>query len=89
MDSPSDHLSVDPEVLIQNLASCTKDGGSFRLNPEAFSATVSVPTPGVLDKALSHVGIKDWWDAFGDSADLKKALGIRKAGTRLKKHEAA
>ena len=49
------------------------------MNPEAFSATVTVLSPEALDKTLSHIGVKDWWDAFGDSAELRKALGTKKS----------
>jgi hypothetical protein len=79
IDSPSDHLSVDLALLIRNLASCTSEGGSFLLNPEAFSATVSVPTPSVLARTLSHIGLKDdWWDSLGDSDELRNVLGTKK-----------
>jgi hypothetical protein len=79
IDSPPDHLALDFTLLIQNLASCTNKGGAFLLNPEAFSATVSVPTPGVVEKALSHIGVKNLWDALGGSPELQKALGTRKS----------
>jgi hypothetical protein len=79
IDSPLDHLSVDPTLLIQNLASCIDGGDSFSLNPEAFSATVAVPTPAVLDRTLSNIGVRDWWDSCGANADLRQVLGTKKS----------
>jgi hypothetical protein len=79
IESPPDHIAVDFTSLIQNLASCVNDGGKVVLNPEAFSATVSVPTPGVIDKALSHIGVKSFWDDLGNSSQLQKALGTKKS----------
>jgi hypothetical protein len=86
IDSPSDHLSVDFTELIRNLASCTNDDGAFLLNADAFSATVSVPTPRVLDKTFSQIGVNDWKACGGDD-ELKAALGTTKPKDTAKKAE--
>jgi hypothetical protein len=85
IDAPRDHLTLDIESLISNLASCKRGSGSFRLNAQAFSATVTGASPSVIEKALQYVDVSDWWDGVGASATLAKHLqtkGARATGDR-------
>jgi len=85
IDAPRDHLSMDIESLIANLASCKRGSGSFRLNPQAFSAIVTGASPMVIEKALRSVDVSDWWDGVGGNAPLAKLLqtkGARATGDR-------
>jgi RiboL-PSP-HEPN len=78
-------MTLDIESLIANLASCRKGSGSFRLNADAFSATVTGTSPYVIEKALQNVDINDWWDGVGGNARLAKLLqtkGARATGDR-------
>jgi hypothetical protein len=77
LDAPRDHLTVDIESLISNLASCKRGSGSFRLNVQAFSATVTGASPGVVEKALESVDVVDWWDGVGGNTALAKMLGTK------------
>ena len=84
-DAPRDHLTLDIESLISNLASCKRGSGSFRLNAQAFSATVTGASPSVIEKALQYVDVSDWWDGVGANAALAKHLqtkGARATGDR-------
>ena len=85
IDAPRDHLTLDIEALISNLASCKRGSGSFRLNTQAFSATVTGASPAVIEKALQYVDVSDWWDGVGANAALAKHLqtkGARATGDR-------
>jgi hypothetical protein len=80
IDAPRDHLTLDIESLISNLASCKRGSGSFRLNSQAFSATVTGASPSVIEKALQYVDVSDCWDGVGANVALAKQLQTR--GTR-------
>lgn len=85
IEAPRDHLTVDIESLISNLASCKRGSGSFRLNAQAFSATITGASPSIIEKALGNVDISDWWDAVGGNAALARLLqtrGARATGDR-------
>jgi len=76
LDSPLDHLALDLELLLENLASCRRgSSGAFRLNEQAFSAAVVGVGPDNVEKAFQNVGIKDWWDTVGADPDVVEALG--------------
>ncbi len=79
IDAPRDHLTLDIESLIANLASCKRASHSFRLNARAFSATVTGASPVVIEKALENVAVAGWWDAVGGNKALVKLLGTRGA----------
>jgi len=85
--SPHDHLKLDIELLIANLASCKPGSGSFRLNPQAFSATVTGASPAVIEKALQYVDVTDWWDGVGGNTTLAQLLGTK--GARATGHRAS
>jgi len=76
---PRDHLATDIKGLIENLASCRTGTTTFRLNSDAFSATVTGTSPVIIEKALKHVDIDNFWDAVGSSAALTKLLGTKGA----------
>jgi hypothetical protein len=78
--SPRDYMTLDIQALIKNLATCVPGSVSFRLNAEAFAATITGASPDVMEKALRYVGIKFSWDDVGRSSDLTVLLGTR--GTR-------
>lgn len=79
IDAPREHMVVDVTTLIDNLASCKAGSDSFRLNAQAFSATVTGTSPSVIEKALNHVDVDDFWDAVGGNAGLVKTLGTKGA----------
>lgn len=82
---PRDHLNMDFKTLIDNLATCKTGATTFRLNSDAFCAVVTGTSPTVIEKALKHVEIEDFWDAVGANASLAKALntkGPRATGSR-------
>jgi hypothetical protein len=77
--APRDHLTFDIERLVANLATCKKGSGSFQLNAQAFSATVTAASPAMIDKALEHLNVTDWWDVVGANGALVGLLGKRGA----------
>jgi hypothetical protein len=79
IDAPREHLALDLEALVDNLASCKSGSESFRLNSEAFSAAVTGTSPSVIEKALHNVDVTDLWDAVGGSPTLTSALGTKGA----------
>lgn len=79
VDAPRDHLTLDIEALISNLASCKRGSASFRLNSQAFSATVTGASPPVLEKALQYVEVPGCWDGVGASAALANLLQTKGA----------
>jgi hypothetical protein len=78
VDSPRDYLSLDYELLIDNLASCKRGSGTFRLNSQAFSATVTGVNPTTVEYALGTVEVASWWDGVGGNTDLQNLLGTKK-----------
>jgi hypothetical protein len=76
--APREHLVIDIEALIANLASCKKGSQSFKFNTQAFSATVTGASPAVIDKAFENLDVTDWWDGVGSDAVLAKLLGTKK-----------
>lgn len=79
IDAPRDHLTLDIESLISNLATCKRGSASFRLNAQAFSATITGASPLVIDKALQCVDVSSCWDGVGGNASLAKLLQTRGA----------
>lgn len=85
--APRDHLALDIQTLVANLASCKKGSGSFRFNAQAFSATVTGASPAVIDKALENLDVTGWWDVVGGNGALVRLLGkkgARATGDRAK-----
>ncbi len=78
VDAPRDHITLNVESLISNLASCKSGNAAFRLNARAFSTTVTGVNPAVVEEALKAVGVTEWWDGVGGSAELAGLLGTRK-----------
>jgi hypothetical protein len=79
LDSPRDHMTMDVQALVANLAQCTPGSSTLRLNASAFSATVTGVNPSVIEKALEGVDVTEWWDAVGSSAPLAQLLGTKGA----------
>ena len=79
IDAPREHLTVDIDSLIANLASCKRGSESFRLNALAFSATVTGASPTVIEKALENIDVNAWWDGVGNHGQLSKLLGTKGA----------
>lgn len=86
IDAPREHLTLDIDSLVANLASCKRGSGSFRLNAQAFSATVTGASPAVIEKALENVDVTGWWDGVGGSTTLAELLGTK--GARATGHRA-
>lgn len=87
IDVPRDHLALDVESLISNLATCKRGSGSFRLNAQAFSATVTGASPAILERTLQYVDVSGCWDGVGANASLAKLLqtkGTRATGDRAR-----
>lgn len=78
LDAPRDHIKLDTDSLISNLASCKQGNPAFRLNVQAFSTTVTATTPSVVEEALKAAGLTEWWDAVGASTKLAGLLGTKK-----------
>jgi hypothetical protein len=74
-----DHLTVDVESVVANLASCKRGSSSFRLNTQAFTATVTGMSPGVIERALEFADVPDCWDIVGANTALVKILGTKGA----------
>jgi hypothetical protein len=79
IDAPREHLTVDTDLLVANLASCRRGSGAFHLNAQAFSATVTGVGPTAIEKALENLDVKDWWDGVGGNATLADLLGTKGA----------
>lgn len=79
IESPRDHLTLDIESLVANLATCKRGSGAFRLNAQAFSATVTGAGPDVIEKGLGNVDVSDWWDDVGGNTTLAGLLGTKGA----------
>jgi hypothetical protein len=77
IDAPREHITIDIESMISNLASCKRGNSAFRLNVQAFSTTVTGVSPGVVEEALKAAGVPEWWDGVGGSAKLAGLLGTR------------
>ena len=85
IDAPRDHLTLDIDSLVANLASCKRGSDSFRLNAQAFSATITGASPAVIEKALQNVDVTGCWDGVGANTSLAKLLetkGARATGNR-------
>jgi hypothetical protein len=80
LENPRDYLSFNVEALIVNLASCKPGSNLFRLNPQAFSATVIGVNPAAIDRALENIEVNECWDTIGRDAKLETLLGTK--GTR-------
>jgi len=70
---------MDVELLIANLASCKRGSRSFRLNAQAFAATVAGVGPAAIEKALENIDVIRWWDGVGGSTALSRLLGTKGA----------
>jgi hypothetical protein len=87
LDSPKDYLTPDYEDLINNLASCKKGQCAFKLNAQAFGATIESVSTASIDKAFDHMDITQGWDRLGadpQAAALLGTKGARSTGTQLK-----
>jgi hypothetical protein len=78
-ENPRDHLTMDTESLVANLATCRRGNKAFRLNAQAFSATVTGAGPNIVEKALESVDVSNWWDGIGGNLALAKLLGTKGA----------
>jgi hypothetical protein len=79
LENPRDYLSFNIEALILNLASCKAGSNSFRLNPQAFSATVMGVNPAAIDRALESIEVNECWDTIGGDLKLETLLGTKGA----------
>ncbi|MGE0876680.1 MAG: HEPN domain-containing protein [Burkholderiales bacterium] len=79
IESPREHLALQFDSLISNLASCQSGSTTYHLNAQAFAAAVSGMNPSALERALANVGIREWWDELGADGGLVKVLGTRGA----------
>lgn len=75
LDDPRDHLMIDPQALVENLVSCKKGNRSFKLNTQAFSATVTGVTPKQIDNALKTMEKENLWDLIGADPQVRSTLG--------------
>lgn len=87
MDAPRDHLTLNVDELIQNLASCTRGARKFKLNAIAFSSALGGVSPSLLEKAFDNLEISGWWDRIGADSRITELLGTkgpRATGDRAK-----
>jgi hypothetical protein len=87
LETPREYLKLNVDEMIENLASCNKGSSSFRLNAQAFSATLASVNPVVIEKAFEYVDICNWWDTIGANprtAALLGTKGNRATGIRVK-----
>jgi hypothetical protein len=85
LEIPTDRPAMDVPSLLANLATCRSGSNAFRLNSQAFSATLTGAGPSVVEKALQQVDVHKLWDRVGASAPLAKYLatkGPRDTGDR-------
>lgn len=79
IDTPNEHLQIDFEQLIKNLATCVTGGGELQLNAVAFSAPIVGCSPQTLSRAFERMlEIPTFWDRMGSNAPLQKLLGTKK-----------
>jgi len=79
LDTPRDYLTFDVEQLVENLASCKRGSGRFKLNAIAFSSALAGVNPSVLEKAFDNLDISGWWDRIGAEAKVMALLGTKGA----------
>jgi hypothetical protein len=76
-ESPREHINLNLDMLIDNLASCRLGSTSYRLNAPAFGAAVVGCSPQSVEKALGNLGVNEWWDKVGAAGDLALMLGTK------------
>lgn len=79
IESPRDHLTLHFDTLITNLATCQPGNPAYRLNAQAFAASIAGSGPATLERSLANIGVRDWWDTLGLDSALAKALGTKGA----------
>jgi RiboL-PSP-HEPN len=79
IDAPRDHLTLDIEGLISNLATCKRGSAPFRLNAQAFAAAVTGASPVVIEKVLDYVDVSNCWDGVGGNTSLARLLQTKGA----------
>jgi hypothetical protein len=87
LDNPREYLILNISEMIENLASCKTGSSRFKLNSDAFAATVSSANPQVIEKALENIDVSNWWDKIGASQTVVGQLGTkgnRATGLRAK-----
>jgi hypothetical protein len=77
---PPDHLSINHQTLVQQLATCTAGAQNFRLNAEVFAMFIANLTPSHLTDVCRSIGVKMDWDYFGKLAEFQTLCGTK--GTR-------
>jgi hypothetical protein len=89
IDTPRDHLSINSETLIENLASCKSGNTVFKLNPEAFYAGLAGVSPNNVERALDYIEVSGLWDGIGADQPLASVLttrGTRPTGDRAREY---
>jgi hypothetical protein len=74
-DSPRDHITINLQSIIDNLATCRAGSTSFRLNSAVFMEIIYGVTSDVIEKSLHAVRIKNWPNAVGADRGLQQRLG--------------
>jgi len=77
IEAPRDHLKLQFDSLISNLASCKAGSTTYHLNSKAFGAAVVGMGAAALERALGNVGVSDWWDKVGSYRALEAVLGTK------------
>jgi hypothetical protein len=77
IDEPRDHVAVDVEQLVDNLATCRTGRADFRINSAAFAATIMNTAPATITRLLESAGSDPWWDIVGRDAALATLLSTR------------
>lgn len=85
---PSDHLKLDFQRLIDNLASCKSGTDTYQLNTDVFAAALVGTSPIALAKAFKNIQIDlEKWDKIAASPALKKLIGTSKTRVTAKEAE--
>jgi hypothetical protein len=77
IDTAPDHLVIDPNLLIEALASCKIGSTNFSLSSRAFEIAVNGASPDSVRKALESIGVMNWLDRVGADASVSLAVGAR------------
>jgi hypothetical protein len=69
------YARMDLYRVCSDIGTCIPGNRDFRLNSEALSLEITLPTSEGLDRILERIGIDKYWDDLGRDRGLQRALG--------------
>jgi len=75
---PRDYHTFDYATLVANLATCKGGSAAVSLNADVFSSVVTGCSPAIIERALGHISVDEWWDDLAKDPPLRKYLGNKK-----------